>query len=216
MPKNKITYTKKFDEFQKLLLNAYNTFAVWKALQNEEYNETYKKHTPFWSAVLYSLQESWLLALARLYEESNYSKAGRVISVSALILDHPNQTRAKKAGTLLKENKTVLENIGKLRHHQLAHNNTAHLIDPKKLLTKFPIKYDEVDKIFKFTAELLSALNPQERHSYTLGSMDEAKMSTKDLIKNIQYYQAKKREHLDKFTRGEIDSYKFLPDVHIQ
>ncbi len=48
----------------------FNWFYVWKTLQNSKYNEIYNKDKYFWTAVIYSLRDNFLMELAKIFEET--------------------------------------------------------------------------------------------------------------------------------------------------
>lgn len=126
---------------------------------------------------------------------------------------HPDQNRADEASIILEENKSAITAITRLRDNRLAHNNAEHLLNPKLLFEKFPLKKDEVEKIFDTTAKILSLLNPDKGHGYVLDLMKEdAERVTIDLIKNIQYFQKKKKEYLDKWVETGEGDHKFPPE----
>ncbi len=60
-------YKEYFEKLYSLLSDAFLTFYVWKGLQGKEYEDIYKENTNFWSATLISLQNSWLISLAKIY-----------------------------------------------------------------------------------------------------------------------------------------------------
>lgn len=208
-----ISYKQKFEQLQHLLLGAYETFYVWKALQNEKYNELYKINNGFWSAVIPALQHEWFIALARLFENSKYSKSGSVISVYSLIHEHPNKERAAQASDFLHKNKKVIQNISRIRDHRYAHNNANFLVNPKEFEARFSIKYAELEDMFEFSDKLLGLLHPEDGHGYTLDHMKkEAERDTKDAIDGLEYFNAKRKEHREKW-RQEGGDRTFPPNV---
>lgn len=190
-----ITYKEKFEQLQHLLLGAYETFYVWKVLQNQEYNELYTKNNGFWSAVIPALQNEWFMGLARLFEDSDDTKSGKVISVYSLTQEHPNKVRAKQASDFIDKNQQVIQNISRFRHVHLAHNNAKFLVNRKEFETRFSIKYIELEEIFKFSDSLLGILHPEEGHSYVLDHMKEvAERDTKDVMHGLVDFDLKREE----------------------
>jgi hypothetical protein len=208
-----ITYKQKFEQLQHLLLGAYATYYTWKALQKEEYNELYRINNDFWSAVIPALQHEWFIGLARLFEDSRYSKSGSVVSVFSLIAEHPNKERAKEAGIFLDKNQKVLKNITRIRDHRHAHNNAEFLINPQDFEKRFSIKYAELDEIFEFSDRILSFLHPEDGHGYVLGHLrEEAERDTKDVMDGLEYFNTKRKEHREKWVKDGIGSPAFPPE----
>lgn len=197
-----ISYKQKFEQLQHQLLGAYETFYVWKALQNEKYNELYRINNDFWSAVIPALQHEWFIGLARLFEDSKYTKSGTVISVYSLIQDHPNNERAAEAIEFLDKNQKVINNIARIRDHRHAHNNAHFLINPKDFETRFSIKYAELEDVFEFSDKLLGLLHPEDGHGYTLAYMKEgAERDSKDVMDALRYFNDIRKQHREKWVQ---------------
>lgn len=212
MSKAKISYKDRFGQFQHQAIVAYEAYYVWKALQKPENQEIYNANSGFWSVALLALQNEWFMGLARLYEESSHSQSGKVISVHSLVSDHPNQERAKLAKAFVEQNRPVLNNIARIRDHRLAHNNAQLLTNPKEFEKRFSIKYADLDRIFEFTAELLGILYPDDGHGYALDHLkSEAEHHTDYLIDGLKYFYEQRKEHINKFVRGEINNPTFPP-----
>ena len=60
-----LTITRKF------ISTIFLRFYVWKGLQDKLYETTYKKNQNFWSAVLYTLKDNFLLEIAKILEKTN-------------------------------------------------------------------------------------------------------------------------------------------------
>ncbi|MDE1945458.1 MAG: hypothetical protein KGI03_04295 [Patescibacteria group bacterium] len=217
MARRPIPYEKKFEQLQQRLVSAYATFYVWKALQNDAYNKIYKHHNPFWAAVLPALQHEWLIELARVYEDSSWSKAGVVVSAQALAREAPNAARAKEAVDLLQANNSTIQSIGRLRDNQLAHNNARHLSDPKKLLEKFPLKYADIEDVFELTHKILSLLHPEDGHGYMLDHVKkEAEIHTKGLMELVWWVQQKRDQHREEWRKTGVGSIHFPPEHELE
>ncbi len=205
------TYREKFDKITNLLLAAYLTFYVWKALQKEENNDVFTG-SEFWTVVIPALQHEWFIGLARLYEDSNYSKRGTVLSVYSLIPEHPDKERAKQAEDFLEKNAATLNSINRVRDHEHAHNNTTHLLKPGELFKRFPLKYHEIEELFEFTDKLLSILNPEEGHSWVVSHLrEDAERDTEDVISGLRYFKTQRTKHRERYARGETDDHTFPP-----
>ncbi len=119
-------HEKETNVLHELLKQAHYVFYVWKALQNEKYNSIYATNHFFWRATLDSLQNEWLMLLAKVYENSSHSKSGKVLSVYYLLDKQKDSIRAQKAKVILDEHKETIENICILRSNRLAHTNQTH------------------------------------------------------------------------------------------
>lgn len=205
-------YTKRFEKLYSLFTEAYLYFYVWKALQEKEYEKIYQKNSSFWSAVLHSLENTWLSFLAKIYEDSKYSRGNLIISVQALIPFQSDEVRASQAQEIIDNNGVIITNLVELRHNQLAHNNADHLLNPSKILGKHPIKYSEVEDLLKISSEVLSLLNPNTGHGYVYDAFaDGCKNDVKNVLAKLEYFESLKSEHLEKFTREEIEDPRFPP-----
>jgi len=210
------TYKEKFDSLYQLIARANGVFYSWRGLQKKEYEKIFNNNKAFWVSTLISMEENWLNQLANLYEEGKYSKSGKLISIPSLIIDLENTgliTKANAAKKIIKKNYGIIKNIGILRNHQLSHNNVDHLINPKNLLKKFPIKYKKVEDLLKISGKLLSALNPDKDHGYAFERFNEdAERDSQEVIKKLAYFEKLKSEHLKKFKSGEVNSPMFPPE----
>ncbi len=205
-----MTYKQKFQQLQHLLLGTYSTFYVWKILQNEEYNCLYKTDNGFWSVVLPALQHEWFIGLARIFEDSKYSKSGAVVSVYSLVMEHPVKERVKEVTLLLSENDKVIKNIARIRDHRYAHNNINFLINPKEFEKKFLIKYSEIERIFEFSDKLLSLLHPEDGHGYMLERLrEEAERDSIDVMKSLTFFNKMRDEHRQKWVETGIGDPHF-------
>ncbi len=205
-------YKSKFEKIYQAAGEAHMDFYTWKGMQNPEFNETYKHFPSFWKATMHALENCWLNALAKLYEDSKYSRSGQVISIFGLLPHHPDAERKLKIESSLEEHKDLIQNIDKLRDHQLAHNNAKHLLNPEKLLQKFPIKYAEVENLLKMTCELLNLFNWETGHHYEFKMLNEdSERASQEIIKTVQFFIEERKKYLDRFVKGEVDSPHFPP-----
>lgn len=203
---NSREYSEGFEKIYKLFTEAYLVFYVWKGLEDKSFEKTYSRNVAFWNATLLSLENCWLTQLARIYENSKYSDDATVISVYALLPHHTDEERTKNVQNILSENKEIVDNIQRLRHNQLAHNNAKHLQEPSKILTKFPVKYTDVERLLKLTGEILSNLNPKPGHAYAYEMLAEnSERDGKSVVEKLEYYEKLHKKHLDRFVGGEID-----------
>jgi hypothetical protein len=213
MGRKSISYEDKFKQLQNLLLGAYETFYVWKALQKEEYNELFPVSNAFWVVTLPALQHEWFMGLARLFEDSSYSKSGAVVSVYSLIQEHPLKERTEIANDFLNKNKVVINNIARIRDYRHAHNNADFLINSKDFEKRFPIKYGEIEDIFEFTDKMLGILHPEDGHGYSLDHMkEEAERHTSDVMVGLKYFYQKREEYRRNWITTRQGKYEFPPE----
>lgn len=205
-------YQTRFDILRGNLLGACATFYAWKGSQEKNYESTYGRAIYFWSAALISMQNEWLLSLAKCFEDSSFSKQNGVISVKALLRHHPDSACAQQIELFLQNHKKVIRSISKLRHDRLAHFNAEHLKNPAKLLRKFPIDYGEVEDLFNGSPELISLLDPRTGVSWGLDAFTKTpEYEAKHIMTKIQYFDVLEKEHLERFSRHEIDDPFFPP-----
>ncbi|MFA5925608.1 MAG: hypothetical protein WC831_01630 [Parcubacteria group bacterium] len=201
---NKPEHKKRFEELFRLFTEAHLCFFVWRGLQKKEYEKYWKRDSNFWNAVIYSLQRTWFQALANIYEDSSYSKKNKVISVYSLVLFQEDEKRRSELENILDSNKVVIENISKLRHHQLSHNNANFLLNPKLMLQKFPIKHGDIERLLQSTEELLRYLHPENNHSFAISGFDEkCEKDSGNIMKKIEYYLKREREHQEEIHSGK-------------
>jgi hypothetical protein len=207
---NSEEYSNRFEKLYKLFSEAYLNFFVWKGLQDKMFEEVFSENSGFWNSVLFSLESCWLTQLAKIYESSSYSKKSEVISVYALLPHQKDLERASLVTNILDRNGEVIQNIQRLRDNQLAHNNAKHLQKPSVILSKFPIKYADVEGLLSATGEILSNLHPATGHGYAYAMLaGDAENDGRRVVKKLQYYSKLHREHLEKFRRGEVGSPHF-------
>jgi hypothetical protein len=207
-----LSYAEKFKLLQDHLLAAFQTFEFWKTLQNPENQTVYNKNPAFWNTVFRSMQESWFMGLARIFEDSQYSESGKVLSVFGLVEEHPNQVRAQEARNFISENSAAIANINRIRDHHYAHNNTKHLADPSVLMERFPLKNEEIIKIFHFSDKLLSLLHPDDGNGYVLDHIqDEARRDANDVVAGLKYFNEKRDAHFEDTLNGKGFDFKFPP-----
>lgn len=205
-------YAERFAKLYNLFSEIYVIFYSWKSLQDKAFEQTYSENKHFWSAVLRALENSWFTGFAKIYEDSQYSEDAKVISVYALLPYQTDSKRAAKVQDILKDNSAVIKSIKILRQNQLAHNNAEHLMNPKAILSKFPIKYSEVENLLLSSSEILSNLNPKKGHRYAYKVLaDDCGHDGKDIIKKLKYYSKLRQEHYDKLKRQETDDWHFPP-----
>ncbi len=207
-------YKNRFEKLYQFLTRAHLCFYVWKGLQDKAYQPQFDRDKNFWGATMFSLEETWLQALANIFENSKYSEQDKIISVYSLIANQKDIKRKARAEEIIAENGDTLKNLAVLRHHQLSHYNAQHLLNPGDILKKFPIKYGAVEKILGITEELLHCLHPENTHSYSLdGFNEESEKDSKRVMERIDYFLRQEKRHYDKLrSEGDMKYVPFLPE----
>ena len=196
-------YKNRFDKLFQLLTRTHLCFYAWKGLQKKEYQPQFDRDKNFWGATMFALEETWLQSLANIYEDSSYSEQDKVISVYSLLKNQKDTKRKSMAEVIVAQNKTILKNVSILRHHQLSHYNANHLLNPKEILKKFPIKYGDIEKLLGITEELLHCLHPDSNHSFSFEGFDkEAERDSTLVMDRIEYYIKQEKKHYDKMKDG--------------
>lgn len=207
---NIYSYEEKFKKTQDLLLGAFSTYYSWKSLQVPENQNIYNVNNDFWSVTIPALQHEWFLGLARIFEDSSYTRNGQVLSVYSLITNHPDNVRKQQAQDFLDKNKKVLTNIERVRDHFHAHNNLDALMNPKEFELRFSIKYDEIEEIFQFADKLLGILHPEDGHGFVLDHLkEEAEKDTQDVITGLKYFNKKRKDHYQSWTYNSTNIHDF-------
>jgi len=210
---NTVEYKQRFEKAYSLLVEAHVFFFVWKGLQKKEY-EQYWKEFNFWNAVIQALDKSWMLSLAKIYEDSAYSEKDEIISIFSLVEHQLDEERKKKAREILENKKEILKNISIIRHNLGAHNNAKYTLNPNDLFKKFPIKYDEIESLFETTVDIFHLLHPEKDHGLTMDQFNEkCVLDVKMIMKKLKYYDDERQKHYEKCKRNEIPYSVFPPDM---
>lgn len=206
-------YKQRFEKAYSLLVEAHAFFFVWKGLQKKEY-EQYWKELYFWNAVICALDRSWMLSLAKIYENSTYSEKDEIISIYSLVEHQPDEERKKKAKEILENKSEILKNISIIRHNLGAHNNAKHTLAPNDLFKKFPLKSNEIDSLFEMTIDIFHLLHPENDYGLNMDQFNEmCVLDVKMIMKKLKYYDNERQKHYEKCKKGEIPQSVFPPDM---
>lgn len=208
-------YKKRFAILYSHLLGTSATFYSWKGLQKKEYEPLYGRAKYFWGSILIALQNEWVISIAKCFEKSSYSRRNEVISVHALLKHylrgHTDSSKADKVKALLTKHKKVISNIYQLRH-KLAHIDAKYFDNPSEFLKKYPVNYGEVEDLLADFASLLSSLNPESGHGYSLDNFVKTpEWEAGHAMDEINFYIQEEKKHLDKFSAGETNDPFLLP-----
>lgn len=197
-------YERRFEKAYSRLVEAHGFFFVWRALQKKEYEEYWKGTENFWKPVISALDQSWMLSLAKIYENSSYSKNDEVISIHSLVEHQPDTKRKDVAKKLLEEKKVLLKRIEIIRNHILAHNNAEHKISREEVFKRFPIKYAEIEDLFAITEELFHLLHPEPNHSLSMeGFNKKCEEDVKSVMKKMKFWEDELLKHHERINSGE-------------
>jgi hypothetical protein len=206
-------YKRRFEKAYARLVEAHGFFFVWRALQKKEYEPLWKGTANFWGAVIPALDQSWMLALAKIYENSSHSKNDTVISIYSLVEHQADAQRKAAAQKLLDSKEDLLKNIGIVRHHILAHTNAEHKVTREELFKKYPIKYKEIEELFAMTEQLFHLLHPEPNHGLSMEGFNEKCGKDVELVmKKLKYYNDERLKHFEKIKEG-MPYTEFPPKV---
>jgi hypothetical protein len=196
-------YKRRFENAYSLLVEAHSFFFVWRALQKKAYEPLWKGTANFWGAVIPALDQSWMLALAKIYENSAWSKNDTIISIYSLVEHQADTGRKSKAKQLLAKKKVLLKNLKTVRNRLLAHNNAKHRENPKELFKKYPIKYKEIEELFEMTEQIFHLLHPEPNHGLSMEGFNEKCGKDVELVmKKLKYYNDERLKHFQKMKNG--------------
>ena len=193
--------------------NIYNAFYLWKSLQKAEYNEIYNRNKYFWGITLSSLQLSWLLGIAKLFEEPR--KGQEVISMPFLLRFIPEGEEKEKIKKEIKNQKPILENLWKWRCKILAHQDKVVAENIKDFYKEYPIKGGEIENLLVSIKDILgmiksATVNHSEVYSFKL-IKEESKRDAERVVEQLKYFFQERKKHMEKFRKGEIDNPRFPP-----
>lgn len=196
-------YETRFEKLFREFNEAHLFFFTWRALQKEEYEKHWKQESNFWNAVNSSLNKSWMLALAKIYEESSFSKKDEIISLFSLVNHQIDSGRQKQIKDFLNMNKNLFKNIKIIRDNILAHINAEYKMSREDLFKKFPIKYGEIEKLFEATEELFHLLHPQSNHSLSMEGFNQGcETDVKKIMEKIAFFTNEQRKHFERIENG--------------
>lgn len=194
--------------------NIYNAFYLWRSLQKSEYSEIYNKNKYFWGIVISSLQSSWLLGIAMLFEEPKKGK--EVISIPFL-LEFINEEKDKEEiKEEVKKKKLVLDNLWEWRCKILAHQDVEVAENIKDFYKKYPVKGEDVENLLASLQNILgmiksTTVSHSETYSFKL-IKEEAERDAEQVIKELRYFFQEKAKNMEKFRKGEINNPIFPPE----
>ena len=173
--------------------SVFNDFYVWKSLQKKEYNEIYKENTYFWNATLPSLQFSYLMGLAKLFDKR---KQKDVLSIYYLIDLIQEKNEKNKIKEEIHKYQSSIKNLVIWRNKILAHCSVFFAHNSRKLFERFPIKGEELENLMNLLEKVLGTIDSArtkigQRYDFRIikeGSQRDAE----NIIKKIK--ECRKRE----------------------
>jgi len=142
-----------FKTFYDLLFWSINSFFIRKHLQKKKYVSWFEMRARFWSPVITNLQKMFLLDLANIFDEDT-----RVFSIYSY-LNYLSQKEKNKYEKKIHSTKydNLIKKLFARRWNYLAHKNKYFLNNPKELEKKFPMKYWEIEDLFKFLIKIINS-----------------------------------------------------------
>ena len=174
----------------------FNWFYVWKTLQNNNYNKIYNKDKYFWTAVIYSLRDNFLIELAKIFEKT---KKYNILSIHYLLDLIPKGEEREDIEKEISNYKPTIDNLIKWRGNLLAHRNKYFALNSNELSKRFPIKNDEIEKLINLLEKMLGkidSLRTKKGIVYTFSLIkEESQKDTENIIKNLELaYKVKKEQ----------------------
>ena len=206
-------YKERFKILYELLIDAHLYFYTWKGLIQDKGHEKYwERNENFWNTIIRSIRNSFLQAIANIYEDSSFSKKGKVISVYSLASRQRDKKRKEKVKSLLSSNRKIIENVSVVRSNQLSHINAKHFQNPRKLFRKFPIKFKEIENLLGLTDEVLHLLCYDDNHNFDFEILEDSceRDSTRIMVK-IKYYTEEEKKHYERVRSGKTPYSNFPP-----
>lgn len=193
--------------------NIYNAFYLWKNLQKAEHNETYNRNKYFWGITLSSLQLSWLLGIAKLFERSREEQ--EVISIPFLLKFISEGEEKEKIKEEIENQRPVLENLWKWRCKILAHQDKVVAENIKDFYKEYPIKGGQVENLLISIKDILGMIKSitvdhSESYSFKIFTEESGK-GAEQVIEQLKYFFQEKKKHMEKFRKGESDNPHFPP-----
>ncbi|MFA7685280.1 MAG: hypothetical protein WCX95_00585 [Candidatus Gracilibacteria bacterium] len=142
-----------FKGFNDLVFQIAHQFYTWKYLQKSENSQAYNMRSAFWITTITTLQSSYLLNLANIFDEND----ARVLSVYTFIDELMDNSKKASLLSKIKNNKceNILKKLMQWRNNYLAHKNKYFTLNPSELTTKFPFKYGEIETVLSLLSEIL-------------------------------------------------------------
>ena len=180
-----------FKEFFGKVFIAHNQFCIWLSINNELAKldqQATVKNDLFWQIILPTLQQSWILALARILDKPSYNQKKER---SRLSLDYISEQLADpEVSSLIEEvkqkNKDAIESI---RHHRkfIAHNPINELRDPQ--IATMGALFDDLEKtIIKMGKRIDNGFRNNSLYGDT---QNQAELSAKRLFEAIMDWHKK-------------------------
>lgn len=152
-----------FNDFIKKANHTHQQFFVWSYTNNEfaehqqewgrqmqEYpGGTGSKYKNFWLVVLPSLQHTWILSSARLFDPAyarwDKRKENPRLSLSYILDLLDDETFTQPVRDKIKKHDPVIKSLKKLRNNVLAHNDVS--FQPKQIEAGIEDLFEELDSI---------------------------------------------------------------------
>jgi len=167
--------------------NIYNAFYLWRSLQKSEYNNVYNRNKYFWGIIMSSLQDAWLLGIAKLFEEN---KKEEVISIPFLLRFIPKGKEKEEIKEKIDSQKTIVDNLWKWRCKILAHQDKIVANNLPDFYKQYPIKGIDIENLLVAVKEILgmiksSVVDHAESYDFRV-FIEESKRDLDDIISKLR------------------------------
>ena len=142
-----------FRKFNDLIIRLTSQFFVWEYLhiQNKKNIPAYNLRGHFWTPVLLSLFDDFLLLLANIFDKKN----PKVLSVYKLLDKLQDENKKKSLMSEINKHESIIKNLKPWRGNCLAHKNIYFLSNPDQIGKKFPIHHPEVKKLINLLIKII-------------------------------------------------------------
>jgi len=143
-----------FEKFRNLMIYSITSqFYLWRWLQNKENTEIYNKFWYFWWVVIPSLQQSFLLSLAKTFDKDN-----KTFSIYSYIRRISSQDKKDSINIELEspKYKEKIKSLKWWRDKYLAHREENFVFSKDELNNRYPIVYWDIEDLLSFLFRILN------------------------------------------------------------
>jgi len=143
-----------FEKFRNLMIYSITSqFYLWRWLQNKENTEIYNQYSYFWWVIIPSLQQSFLLSLAKTFDRNN-----KTFSIYSYIRRISSQEKRDAINIELEspEYKEKIKSLKWWRDKYLAHREEIFVFSKDELNNRYPIVYWDIEDLLSFLFRILN------------------------------------------------------------
>jgi hypothetical protein len=143
-----------FEKFRNLMIYSITSqFYLWRWLQNKENTEIYNQYSYFWWVIIPSLQQSFLLSLAKTFDRNN-----KTFSIYSYIRRISSQDKKDSINIELEspKYKEKIKSLKWWRDKYLAHREEIFVFSKDELNNRYPIVYWDIEDLLSFLFRILN------------------------------------------------------------